>query len=179
MVAELIKRLLLGSSGLFSLVISSAGVAGPANDPQHNATIIAAHAQLAAATRELEVRTSECDGMRETLPPELFSNISASDDELRTSLAYLSIRADNQCVKHEAAQFVVAALLLEGQFDRNGGTAPHAPMTTLIMESLQTEIERLTQYRQVSADLRRELERIDRLNKPFNLIETARGLELY
>lgn len=179
MVAESIRRLLLGFGILLGLFTGSAGMAEPTNAPHSAATVMMAHTQLAEATAALEARTSECDRMREPLAAELLSSVDATDDDLRTSLAYFSIRADNLCVKNEAAQFVVATLLLEEQLKENGGETTHSSMTALVMESLHTEIEWTVRYQALPSELRRELESINRLKKPFDLIGTARALELY
>lgn len=144
--------------------------------PAVNTTTLA-QARFAKAVAALEARTTTCNKQRTVLKADLFEGIPASTDQLRVALGYFAIRADNLCVEREADRLVTAAHLLELESIETGGTQPWA--ATAVLESQRTELEWAVEYLALAPETRRQLEAVSALERPFDMLGTARALGLY
>jgi hypothetical protein len=168
---------LVGLIGALILVFHS-GFAKESTDLKSVSADIA-KARLVRALSELEKRTQECIDLRVVLPKDALRGIVASREELRTALIYFNVKAENDCVKSEIAQYVVAAELVERvNADKRDNDSGEERASDLVMISVADEVEREAEYLRLPAPVREALEKIEALRRPFRLIDSVRALGL-
>lgn len=161
--------------------IACAGNPGTSSAPGTNARDIA-QTRLAESVTELRARMNACMERKDVLSADEFSGIELGDDALRAALSYFSVKADNACIEQQARDYVVAAYVAEraGVVPGEGEDSPEeADLGALVLDSWWRELQLEAQYRQLPANSRARLGRIPALQRPFDLLKSARALGLY
>ena len=175
-------RSLLCAVAFFAAPYSQAGgsaVATPAAESPLADVIQLAQRRLAAAVVALNQRMAACNKKKGVLAPHALQRLQLTPEQLRLVLAYFSLKADNQCIREAARDYMVAAYVREhAEPNRQPILAEEETghLSGLVLDNNLRELEYEARYLALPKDLRRRLEAIKALRVPFDPIETAKRL---
>ena len=137
--------------------------------------------RLTHAKVEAEARYLDCTAPgAPVLSADTFEGLALSDEEKKLALLYFHARARRACTERTDT-----ALLVASQLAREAGLPeyaraddPHAERVAATLAELYSEQEYKARYWAVPEPKREKLERIDALQRRFDLSETARAVGL-
>lgn len=137
--------------------------------------------RLAHAQAEAEARYLHCTAPgAPALPADTFKGLELSDEEKKLTLLYFNARGRRVCTEQSDT-----ALLVASQLAREAGLPeyaksddPHAERVAATLADLYSEQEYKARYWAVPEAKREKLDRIDALQRRFDLIESARAIGL-
>jgi hypothetical protein len=101
---------------------------------------------------------------------------------LRGSLAlsYLNVYANNACIDQTAKEFVVAAYIAKSAGIVHDDDAPsdNTELQSLVLDSWWRETQLKARYLQLPKAGRDQIDRINELHQPFDLIRSAEAAQL-
>ena len=153
------------------------------NDAELSTKVVQLATQrLAEAIVALDGKIEKCNRRKSVIPGQILASLKPiPSDDLRLAIAYFSIKADNQCIKAEARNFMVAAYIRQKAEPVNVGLeaeAKNAQLEALVLDSKLRELEYEVRFLSLPTATRRKLESVEAMRAPFDLIGAAKELGL-
>ncbi|MCF6211894.1 MAG: hypothetical protein L3J88_10720 [Gammaproteobacteria bacterium] len=152
---------------------------------QEDEIINLAYTQMMTSLEELERKIDECDnlGKYNILSPTLFQSLPLTKQEARTALGYFSLRAQDECeglglwakVAVEYSQFKYIEKFYKGK----NIIETEGYLEIICCMISRTRFYTKWKYLKISPEIRKKLERIPALQKPFNSTTTAEKMGLF
>ncbi|HEB92177.1 MAG TPA: hypothetical protein ENI94_01650 [Gammaproteobacteria bacterium] len=154
------------------------------SDEQEDEIINLAYSQLKASIEELEKNIDQCEilARKNVLDAALFQSLLLTDQEKRIAISYLSYMAQSECedtrlwanIHLEYAQFKDIEKYYKGK---------NIIKTDIDLEIICCMISRRYfeskwKYLKIAPDVRKKLERMPELQKPFDVIQTVKTMGL-
>lgn len=138
--------------------------------------------RLAEAIVALDGKIEKCNRRKSIIPRQILASLKRiPSDDLRLAIAYFSIKADNQCIKAQARDFMVAAYIRQKAEPVNVGSRSEvksAQLEALVLDSKLRELEYEVGFLSLPTATRRKLEAVEAMRAPFDPIGTAKELGL-
>ncbi|HEB92558.1 MAG TPA: hypothetical protein ENI94_03645 [Gammaproteobacteria bacterium] len=157
------------------------------SDPQEDEIIDLVYSQLRASIEELEKNIEKCEILERNnvLDPTLLQRLPLTDQEKRTSLGYFLYIAQNECYGAElfAKIHLEFAQLKYMEKYYKGKNIKNIEKTEQYLDSIccmvsRRHFESKWKYLKIAPEIRKELERMPELQKPFDVIKSVRGMGL-
>ena len=172
----------------FLLSATSIGCAGEI-EKNGKEMVQLAYKKMIHAISEANKRVGSCmeKEKKTILPSHIFPKLPLSKNEWKSTIAYLSIKAQARCEGNALARALMA--FSQFKFLEKKITGKNAPdifpagtyqyeLEDLCCGSLETEMRAEIRYKKIDPKTRQTLENIPELNQPFNVIAAAKALGL-
>lgn len=120
----------------------------------------------------LSIKEEKCSGKKRVLSPKIFDGLTISLEQMNTILKYKNASAFITCVNPELLQFYRASTLLNISYPdpqlKNGDEL----ISFHDLRKLKLELE----FNNIDVLLRNRINKLEELNKPFNLISSFEAI---
>ena len=144
-----------------------------------------AYEKMNRAILEMNTKISACLKKEQDtiLPSQVFPKLALSNNEWKTAVAYLSAKALTHCEENTLANALMAFSqfkFLEKKVSGKNGTRklPNDTWEEICCNALAIKMKDELKYREIDPKIRRTLENIPELNRPFNPLAALKALGL-